>query len=260
MRWDPEVYGRWANERARPFTDLLARVDLSGPGLVVDLGCGPGGLTASLARRWPAARVVGVDSSAEMIAAARSLDAEDVVDRVRFVQADLREWTPDAPVDVLVSNAVLQWVPDHLDLLPTFVSWLAAPGGVLALQVPGNFGSPAHTLLRELAGSPRWRSRLPAAPRASTPDPVGYLTRLAGLGLRVDAWETTYLHLLDGPDPVLEWMRGTGLRPTLAVLDDDDQAAFSAEYAEQLRAAYPEQPFGTVLPFRRVFAVAERPR
>ena len=154
---------------------------------------------------------------------------------------------------------MLQWVPDHLELLPTFVSWLA-PDGALALQVPGNFGSPAHTLLHELAGSSRWRSRLPEAPRASTPDPVDYLTRLAGLGLRVDAWETTYLHLLDGPDPVLEWMRGTGLRPTLAALDDDDQAAFSAEYAERLRAAYPEQPFGTVLPFRRVFAVAGRPR
>ena len=259
MRWDPEVYGRWTNERARPFTDLLARVDVADPGLVVDLGCGPGGLTASLARRWPSARLVGVDSSAEMIAAARSLDAEDVVDRVRFVQADLREWAPDAPVDVLVSNAVLQWVPDHLELLPTFASWLA-PGGVLALQVPGNFGSPAHTLLRELAGSSRWRSRLPEAPRAATPGPLDYLARLAALGLRVDAWETTYLHLLDGPDPVLEWMRGTGLRPTLAALHDADQAAFSAEYAERLRAAYPEQPFGTVLPFRRVFAVAGRPR
>jgi trans-aconitate 2-methyltransferase len=259
VRWDPEVYGRWANERARPFTDLLARVDVSDPGLVVDLGCGPGGLAASLARRWPSARVVGVDSSAEMIGAARSLDAADVAARLAFVEADVREWAPDAPVDVLVSNAVLQWVPDHLELLPTLVSWLA-PGGVLALQVPGNFGSPAHTLLRELAGSPGWRSRLPAAPRASTPDPVDYLTRLAGLGLRVDAWETTYLHLLDGPDPVLEWMRGTGLRPTLAALDDADQVAFSAEYAERLRAAYPEQPFGTVLPFRRVFAVAGRPR
>lgn len=259
MRWDPEVYGRWANERARPFTDLLGRVDVSDPGLVVDLGCGPGGLTASLARRWPAARVVGVDSSAEMIGAARSLDAGDVAPRLGFVEADLREWTPDASVDVLVSNAVLQWVPDHLDLLPTFGAWLA-PGGVLALQVPGNFGSPAHTLLRELAASPGWRDRLPAAPPASTPDPVDYLTRLAALGLRVDAWETTYLHVLDGPDPVLEWMRGTGLRPTLAALDDDEQAAFSAEYAERLRSAYPEQPFGTVLPFRRVFGVAGRPR
>ncbi len=253
MRWDPEVYGRWANERARPFTDLLARVD------VADLGCGPGGLTASLARRWPAARVVGVDSSPEMIDAARSLDAGDVAPRVTFVEADLREWTPDAPVDVVVSNAVLQWVPDHLDLLPRFAAWLA-PGGALALQVPGNFGSPAHTLLRELAASPGWRDKIPAAPRASTPDPADYLARLAALGLRVDAWEATYLHVLDGPDPVLEWMRGTGLRPTLATLDDDEQAAFSAEYAERLRSAYPGQPFGTVLPFRRVFAVARRPR
>jgi trans-aconitate 2-methyltransferase len=259
MRWDPAVYGRWADERARPFTDLLARVDVTDPDLVVDLGCGPGRLTASLAGRWPSARVVGVDSSAEMIAAARSLDTGDVVARVRFVQADLREWTPDAPVDVLVSNAVLQWVPDHLDLLPAFASWLA-PGGVLAVQVPGNFGSPAHLLLRELAASPPWRDRLPQAPRTATPGPVDYLARLAALGLRVDAWETTYLHVLDGPDPVLDWMRGTGLRPTLAALDDAAQAAFSAEYGERLRAAYPEQPFGTVLPFRRVFAVAGRPR
>ncbi len=260
MRWDPEVYGRFAAERARPFADLVARVDVDAPGVVVDLGCGPGGLTASLARRWPGARVVGVDSSPEMVARARTLDVADLADRLGFVEADLREWAPDRPVDVLVSNAVLQWVPGHLDLLPRLAAWLA-PGGVLALQVPGNVGAPAHVLLRGLVESARWRDRLPAQPRSAVPEPAVYLAALASLGLTVDAWETTYLHVLDGPDAVLAWMQGTGLRPALAALADDDaRAAFTAEYAQLLRAAYPEQPFGTVLPFRRVFAVARSAR
>jgi len=265
VRWDPQQYTIYADERGRPFADLLARVRPPGapsgdPALVVDLGCGPGTLTAGLTARWPGARVIGVDSSAEMIAQARLLETG----RLSFVEADLRTWTPPGPVDVLVTNATLQWVPDHLALLPRLVAALA-PGGVLALQVPHNFGAPSHVLLHELRNAPRWRPLVgdDAAPSldraASSGEAVDYLAALAGAGCAVEAWETTYLHVLTGADPVLEWMRGTGARPTLAGLPDADRAEFEREYAAALRTAYPARPYGTVLPFRRVFAVAVRP-
>ncbi len=256
--WDPVTYLRWAGERARPFADLLARVDAADPRVVVDLGCGEGALTASLAARWPRARVTGVDSSPEMLAAAA---AHAVDGRVGFVRGDVRDWRPDGPVDVVVSNAVLHWVPGHADLLARWAGHLA-PGGCLAVQVPGNHRAPTHRLLADLCTSPGWAGRL--TPAAPPPDPVldpaGYLDVLAGAGLRPDVWETTYSHVLRGPDPVLTWVRGTVLRPVLALLGDDDAAAFTAEYAAALREAYPVRPDGTtVLPFRRVFAVGSRP-
>ncbi|MGY1774633.1 trans-aconitate 2-methyltransferase [Geodermatophilus sp. SYSU D00804] len=256
--WDPAVYLRHAGERARPFTDLVARVAAHGPREVVDLGCGTGELTASLARRWPGARVTGVDSSPEMLAAAA---AHAVPGRVRFVPGDVRDWRPDGPVDVVVTNAVLHWVPGHADLL---VRWAAglAPGGWLALQVPGNHRAPTHRLLAALCAAPRWAPRLAAAAPPPDPvlDPAGYLDVLTAAGLSADVWETTYLHVLRGADPVLGWVRSTVLRPVLALLDDADAAAFTAEYAAALRAAYPARPDGTtVLPFRRVFAVGSRP-
>jgi trans-aconitate 2-methyltransferase len=260
MRWDPQQYARYADERGRPFGDLLARVaPAAEPALVVDLGCGPGELTATLADRWPAARVVGVDSSPEMIARASALGS----DRLSFALGDLREWTPPGPVDVLVTNATLQWVPGHLELLPALVGMLA-PGGVLALQVPHNFAEPSHVLLHELRNDPRWRGTVgdtvaPSLARAAASfRAADYLATLSAAGCAVDAWETTYLHVLTGPDPVLEWMRGTGARPTLQALPDGDRAGFERAYAERLREAYPAQPFGTVLPFLRVFAVATR--
>ncbi len=251
--WDPQVYLSRASERARPFHDLLAHVGAVAPRTVVDLGCGPGTLTATLTERWPDATVIGVDSSAEMVEAARQIGGIEVI------QADLREWTPAEPVDVLVSNAVLQWVPDHLDLLPRLVEWLA-PSGWLAFQVPGNYDEPAHVLLRELADSPKWRHLLGAdrVTRAGIYQPVEYLEALTALDMRVDIWETTYLHLLHGDDAVLDWMTGTALRPVLAALDAAAAAEFVAEYGARLRTAYRPQPYGTVLPFRRVFAVAQR--
>lgn len=254
--WDPVAYDEYGNERARPFDDLLARVHAESPTLVVDLGCGPGSRTATLLDRWPAARVIGVDSSSEMIAAAR---VHALPGRLEFVPADLRQWQPDRRVDVLVSNATLQWVPDHLRLLPLLVDKLA-PGGWLAFQVPGNFAAPSHTLLTELRNSPRWRDRVgEGASRVSAVhEPATYLAALAGLGLSVDAWESTYLHVLAGEDAVVEWMKGTALRPVFDVLDGDERAQFVAEYTESLRAAYPRQDFGTLLPFRRVFVVAHR--
>jgi trans-aconitate 2-methyltransferase len=256
--WDPATYLRFADERARPFVELLARVGTQEPSLVVDLGCGEGALTASLARRWPAARVTGVDSSPEMLAAAAAHAAPG---RIDFVAGDVRHWQPEGRIDLVVSNAVLHWVPGHGELLAQWAGWLA-PGGWLAVQVPGNFRAPTHALLADLCRSPRWAGLLEdAAPRPDAVlDPAGYLDVLTGAGLSADAWETTYLHVLSGPDPVLGWVRSTVLRPVLALLGSDDAQEFTAEYAAALRAAYPARPDGTtVLPFRRVFAVGSRP-
>ncbi len=252
--WDPAGYLRFGDERARPFTDLLARVAAREPRTVVDLGCGEGALTASLAQRWPGARVTGVDSSPEMLAAAA---AHAVPGRVTFTHGDAQGWQPDEPVDVLVTNAVLHWVPGHADLLRRWAGQLA-PGGWLALQVPGNWRAPTHALLARLCRSPRWAGLVgDAAPAEDAVlDPAGYLEVLSGAGLTTDAWETTYLHVLRGGDPVLGWVRSTVLRPVLPRLGADDAAELTAEYAAALRAAYPRRPDGTtLLPFRRVFAV-----
>jgi trans-aconitate 2-methyltransferase len=259
--WDPAQYLRFGEERSRPFFDLVARIGTDQPGLVVDLGCGPGQLTAALAQRWPGARVHGIDSSAEMISAAEQLrhDAPAAsLGGLTFGRGDIRDWRPDEPVDVIVSNAALQWVPDHESLLLPWVAALAA-GGRLAFQVPGNFDQPSHAILRELAGSPRWRSLLADVPlNRQAADPAAYVDLLSRGGCSVDAWETTYLHVLAGEDPVLEWYKGTGLRPVLAALEPARASAFLAEYGAAVRAAYPPAPYGTILPFRRVFVVARR--
>jgi trans-aconitate 2-methyltransferase len=262
-RWDPAAYGRFAGERARPFADLVARVDAAAPARVVDLGCGSGALTATLARRWPGARVTGVDASPEMLAEAA---AHVLPGRLEFVRADLRAWAPPAPPDVLVTNAALQWVPGHLSLLRRWVGVLA-PGGWLALQVPGNQGAATHTALREVAADGPWAGRLATVAGALGPqavaDPAGYAEVLADEGCTVDCWETTYLHVLDprgehGDDAVLAWVGGTALRPVLDALAEvpDQREAFVAAYAARLRAAYPRRAWGTPMPFRRVFAVA----
>ena len=251
-QWDPDRYLVYADERGRPFVDLLARVGAQAPARVVDLGCGPGNLTALLAARWPSADVLGVDSSPEMVARAADVAG------IRVAQGDVRTWRPAAPVDVLFSNATYQWVPDHLDLLPSLVRDLA-PGGWFAFQVPGNHGEPSHVLLRDLAADPRFASYTEGVARPHSHDPVVYADALRDLGLEVDAWETTYLHLLTGEDPVFTWISGTGARPTLQALPDDLRAVFVEEYKALLRDAYPPGPHGTTLPFRRVFVVARVP-
>jgi len=254
--WDVATYTRFSRERSRPFVDLLGRVRADAPAAVVDMGCGEGMMTAALAERWPGARVTGVDSSREMLAAAGPARGQ-----LAFVGGDVRDWEPDGSVDVVVSNAVLHWVPGHETLIARWAGWLS-PGGVLAVQVPGNFRAPTHALLDALCRSPRWTGRLAdAGPRADTVlEPIGYADVLTAAGLEPDVWETTYLHLLHGPDPVLAWVRSTVLRPVLARLAGDEATAFTADYAEALRKAYPERPDGsTVLPFRRIFAVGSRP-
>lgn len=253
MSGDPERYLTYADERGRPFVDLLARVGADDPGAVVDLGCGPGNLTALLARRWPGARVRGLDSSEAMVARARS-----DVREVDFEVADLREWAAgDDRVDVLVSNATLQWVPGHLELLPALVDHVR-PGGWFALQVPGNFDQPSHTLRDGLAAEEPYAAHLRDVAVPSSHDPVDYLRALQGAGCDVDAWETTYLHVLTGEDPVFTWVSGTGARPTLEALPTDLRPGFEETLRRRLRAAYPDDGRGVVLPFRRVFAVGRK--
>jgi trans-aconitate 2-methyltransferase len=255
--WDPGAYLRFGTERARPFFDLVGQVRAEAPGFVADLGCGPGNLTAALAARWPGARVLGVDSSPEMIEAAQGEATQaEAGGRLTFELADLRAWQPDQPVDVITCNAVLQWIPGHQELLTSWVRWLA-PDGWLAFQLPGNFDQPSHTILRELASAARWRRLLGGVQlNRQAGEPGDYLALLAGAGCEVDAWETTYLHVLHGEDAVVDWYRGSGLRPVLAALPPAPAGEFLAEYRERIRAAYPPAPYGTVLPFRRVFVVA----
>jgi trans-aconitate 2-methyltransferase len=249
--WDPERYLIYADERGRPYLDLLNRVAATDPQRVLDLGCGPGNLTALLPQRWPGAHITGVDSSVEMIDKARTSG----IDRVSFEVGDLRQWRPAGPVDVLISNATLQWVPGHLDLLPDLLA-MDAPGGWFAFQVPGNHGEPSHVLLHELGGDERFAEYVAGVARPHSEEPASYLEVLTDLGCEVDVWETTYLHLLHGPDPVFRWISGTGARPTLQALPGDLREEFVAEYQQLLREAYPEGRHGTVLPFRRIFAVA----
>jgi trans-aconitate 2-methyltransferase len=294
--WDAALYLRFGGERARPFFDLLARVGAELPGYVVDMGCGPGNMTALLAERWPGATVCGVDNSPEMIEAARALVAESPQAKaasaqlkadspelkagsaprtpapsgsgpvatnhapgLSFMLDDIRFWKPQSLPDVIISNAVLQWVPGHRELLVRWADQLAR-GGWIAFQVPANFDQPSHAIMREMAASARWRPLLRDVElNRQSADPADYAELLARAGLEVDAWETTYVHILQGEDPVLEWYQGTGLRPVLTALDADQARDFLAEYGTRVREAYPPSSFGTLFPFRRVFAVGRRP-
>lgn len=250
--WSPDQYERFREARRRPFFELLARVFHPGPRQVVDLGCGTGDLTHALAERWPAAQVTGVDSSSAMVERAR---AQELPGRVRFELGDLLDWKPAAPVDLLVTNAALHWVPGHAELLARLASHLA-PGGVLAMQVPANFEAPSHRLVEELKAQPRFAPALAGAARGRVEALAWYEAQLAQLGARVDAWDTTYLQVLPGEDAVLQWLLGTTLRPVLAALGDEAGRVFVEALRPQLLEAYPPSPRGTPFPFTRRFAVA----
>ncbi|MEV6595961.1 trans-aconitate 2-methyltransferase [Actinoplanes sp. NPDC051346] len=253
--WDPTVYHRYGSERSRPFVDLLARVGAEHPRAVVDLGCGSGELTETLAGRWPGARIAGLDSSPEMIAEAGARGTG-----VEFHLGDLAHWRPGPDTDVVITNAALQWVPGHDELLTRWARALP-PGAWLALQVPGNFDAPSHRMLRELARSALYAATLGEVVReAPVDDAAGYAARLVAEGASVDAWETTYVHLLPatGDDhPVLRWMEGTALRPVKAALGDTAWRVFRADLGAKLAAVYPARSGKVAFPFRRIFVVAQ---
>jgi trans-aconitate 2-methyltransferase len=252
--WDPNRYLSFADERSRPFVELLGRVDVKAR-RIADLGCGPGHLTTLLRARWPDAVIVGVDSSPEMVARATADNADP---GATYVEVDLRDWTAEPPVDMVVSNAAFQWVPGHLELLPRLADQVA-PGGVFAFSVPGNFDAPSHRLLDELAATEPFAEHTRDRARPGSYEPATYLERFAGRGWDVDAWETTYLHVLSGEDPVYNWISGTGARPVLQALPDELRPVFVRRFKAALRAAYRAYEWGTVLPFRRIFVVARRP-
>ena len=251
--WNPQTYLTFADQRERPFFDLLGRVGAESPRRVADLGCGPGNLTQQLAQRWPDAVVEAVDSSPEMVAAARDcgIDAELV---------DIAAWAPSPGTDVVFSNAALQWVPGHPELM---VRWtgLLEPGAWIAVQVPGNFDAPSHVAIRRLAAEDRWSKVLgDFAFRTATvvETPIRYAELLTDAGCRVDAWETTYIHELGGQNAVLNWITGTALTPVRDQLSDELWQQFRQELIPLLDEAYPVRPDGrTYFPFRRIFVVAQ---
>ena len=248
--WNPGAYLQYTDERSRPFTELVARVT-GAPGTIVDLGCGPGHLTPVLRARWPEARVTGVDASPAMIAEARAADPA-----TEYVLADLS--TDEHTADLVISNAALQWVPGHRELLTTLADRAAQ---TFAFQVPGNHDAPSHRLLREVATRAPYADVVGPVERRATADPAEYLEILARPGWAVDVWETTYTHVLQGPGPVLRWISATGAQPTLQALEAKDpglRARFEEEFGAALREAYPERAYGTPLAFRRVFVVATR--
>jgi trans-aconitate 2-methyltransferase len=251
--WDPDVYLAFADQRARPFYDLLARVGAERPRRVVDLGCGAGNLTAQMARRWPDAVVEALDSSPEMVAAARERGVDATV-------GDLRTWTPQRDTDVVFSNAAAQWVPEHAELMVRWAGQLPA-GAWIAVQMPGAFESPSHAAVRAVARREPYAKLLRDVPfRVGTvvDTPAHYAELLIDAGCTVDAWETTYVHQLTGEHPVLDWISGTVLIPVRDRLSEDRWQQFRQELIPLLADAYPARPDGTTFfPFRRVFVVAQ---
>jgi trans-aconitate 2-methyltransferase len=251
--WDPSQYLKFADHRLRPALDLLARISLDAPPAIYDLGCGPGNITRLLGERWPGAKVTGVDSSPDMLAQARR-EAPGIA----LQQADIAGWSAPELADLLFSNAALHWLDDHARLLPRLAKQLA-PGGVLAVQMPRNHTSASHVLIEEIAADGPWRARLAGIRRVyqSVETAAAYYRILAPMAKQLDIWETEYLHVLSGDNPVVGWTKGTALRPYLDALDEPDRTAFLDAYAARVAAAYPPQPDGTtLLPFNRIFLVA----
>jgi trans-aconitate 2-methyltransferase len=256
LSWSPIQYLAFEQERTRPVRDLLAAVPATQAELVADIGCGPGNSTEVLAARFPGARVKGFDSSLEMIAAAKTR-----LPQVDFEAVDIAAWNDAGPFDVILANAVLQWIPDHAALLPRLFAKVRA-GGSLAVQMPDNLDEPAHRLMRSIAEDGRWSSKLTGAAqvRAERHAADWYYRTLSKNGARVDLWRTTYYHALTGgARAVVEWFKGTGLRPFLQPLNPDEQSMFLDRYEEAISEAYPALPDGTVLlPFPRLFFIATR--
>ena len=251
--WSPATYLQFEDERTRPARDLLAQVPLANAKLVVDVGCGPGNSTALLVARYPVADVVGLDSSPAMLQQARSL-----LPQATFIEADAREWIPDPAVDLVFANATYQWVPDHVALFPRVLEALR-PGAVLAVQMPDNVAEPTHRLMETVAADTRWRTRLSTAARAPLPPVETYYDAMQPLASRLDIWHTVYNHVLDDASAIVDWVRGTGLRPFIDPLQPDEAAAFQRDYLALVTQTYPPRVDGRVLlRFPRLFLVAVR--
>ena len=256
--WAPDLYGRFSGHRRRAAVELLARVPPENPGLAFDLGCGAGDATRLIAKRWPSAVVRGIDSSPDMLARARSEGGG-----IEWIEADMEKWIPDLPPGLVFANASLQWIEGHEVLFPKLAGFLV-PGGALAAQMPLSRGLSSHVLMRETlascgpGGGPVGPEPLRReVSRRRVLDPADYFDLLAPLAASLDIWETEYIHVLRGEDPVFAWVRATGLRPVLGGLSRDDLSRFLDAYRPALRAAYPRRPDGSTLyPFRRLFIVA----
>ncbi|PQO97984.1 trans-aconitate 2-methyltransferase [Pseudomonas frederiksbergensis] len=256
MSWSAKQYVAFEDERTRPARDLLAAIPAVDVRSAIDIGCGPGNSTELLMQRFPDAAVRGLDSSTDMIEAARKR-----LPQVRFDTADIDTWNEAGPFDVIFANAVLQWVPDHARLLPSLVNRLT-PGGSLAIQMPDNLNEPSHRLMREVAANGPWADKLAraAGQRTEMEGASGYYSMLRGHCTRVDVWRTTYFHsLAEGASGVVEWFKGSGLRPFLEPLDDGERAHYLKLYQAAIEQAYPPLSDGAVLlPFPRLFMVATR--
>ena len=256
MSWSPTQYSKFEAERSRPVKDLVAQISNKMVAHAADIGCGPGNSTELLQTQFPDATIVGIDNSPEMIEAARKRLPTNC-----FEVDDISTWRSPGPFDVILSNAALQWVPDHAALLPRLLAKLA-PAGSLAVQVPDSLDELPHRLMREVAAGGTWASRLAAAPRVldSRHGAEWYYRLLRDEGAIVNIWRTTYFHQLPGgAAAIVKWFKGSGLRPFLALLDAAERYAFLAQYEALLARAYPASPDGTVLlPFPRLFFVATR--
>ena len=253
MAWDPRQYLAFGGERLRPALDLMAHVPLKSPRTIVDLGCGAGNVTEALKARWPEARITGVDNSPEMLARAR-----ERAPGISWLEADVGGWRPDLPVDLLFSNATLHWIENHASVFPRLLAHVAR-GGVFAVQMPRNWGAPSHTSISDTVRDGPWRDRLePLIRPRPTLAPERYWDLLAPLVRTLDIWETEYLQVLDGDNPVAEYVKGSWLRRFLDALEEPERTAFETAYRSRVAAAYPPRADGkTLFPFRRLFIVAE---
>ena len=254
MSWDPTQYLKFAGERLRPALDLLARIPSRAPDSVVDLGCGTGNLAPLFMQRWPQAKLTGVDSSPEMLVKARADHPH-----ANFVEADVATWSPARQVDVVYSNAALHWIGNHDAVIPGLLSAVKA-GGWLAIQMPRNFSAPSHTCLNDAIEQGPWRAKLePHLRRQPVADPRHYWRLLHAKCATLEIWETEYLHVLTGADPVAEYIKGSWLRQFLARLQEPARSAFENDYRKRVKAAYPAEAGGrTLFAFRRLFIVAQR--
>lgn len=251
--WSPTTYLKFEDERTRPARDLLAQVPLTAPRRVVDMGCGPGNSTELLVERFPDAEVIGLDSSANMLAEARLR-----LPGVQFAAADAEVWVPEEGTDLVFANAIYQWVPGHLAVFPRIMTALPA-GGVLAVQMPDNMAEPSHVLMREVAAEGPWAETLRDAARLPLPPVKTYYDALKPVSERLDIWHAIYNHVLAGPEAIVEWVKSTGLRPFIDPLAPADREAFLARYLDKIAAAYPPTVDGQVLlRFPRLFIVAVR--